>query len=427
MKRRLVAAFALTALTALSTIAEAKTTVSVWYHAGRPAERQVLEDQIARFQKDNPEIEIKAVQLPEGSYNDQISAAALSNSLPDLLDFDGPLLANYVWSGHVRPLNGLLPQEVIDDLLPSLTAQGTYPIDGKLYGVGAFDSGLALWANRALLEKAQIRIPTSPEDAWTLAEFEDAMTRLSTLDGVKWPLDVKLNYGNGEWFTYGFSPLVQSFGGDLIDRKSWKAVGALDSDGSARGLGKLQEWIKRGWVVPASAGDTAFYGDKTAALALVGHWAFPNHDKGLGADAILLPMPKFGPRHVTGLGSWNWGISSESKRATEAAAFLAFLMRPDEILRITNANGAVPGRKAAIPQSDLYKDGGRLNLYYKQLLTIGVSRPFHPAYPLLTRAFADAVSNVVSGADVKTELRKAASRVDRGVAENGGYPPFGSK
>lgn len=136
MKRRFVAAFALTALTALSTIAEAKTTLSVWYHAGRPAERQVLEDQIARFQKDNPEIEIKAVQLPEGSYNDQISAAALSNSLPDLLDFDGPLLANYVWSGHVRPLNGLLPQEVIDDLLPSLTAQGTYPIDGKLYGVG---------------------------------------------------------------------------------------------------------------------------------------------------------------------------------------------------------------------------------------------------------------------------------------------------
>ena len=173
--------------------------------------------------------------------------------------------------------------------------------------------------------------------------------------------------------------------------------------------------------------DTSFYGDRTAALALVGHWAYPNHNRGLGENAILIPMPKFGDRHVTGLGSWNWGISADSKHPAETAAFLAFLMRPEEVVRISNANGAVPGRKAAIPLSPLYREGGRLNLYYKQLLTIGVSRPFHPAYPSITRAFADAVSNVASGADVKTELHKAATRIDRGIAENGGYPPFGGK
>ncbi|WP_376967676.1 sugar ABC transporter substrate-binding protein (plasmid) [Azospirillum sp. A26] len=422
-----LAMMATVALLCLGTVAEAKTTVNVWFHAGRGGERQVLEDQIARFNIERPDVEIKAVQLPEGSYNDQISAAAMSGALPDLLDFDGPLLANYVWSGYVRPLDDLLPKDVLDDLLPSLKAQGTYPVDGKLYGIGTFDSGLALWANRPLLEKAGIRIPTLPEDVWTLAEFEDAMERLSKLDGIKWPLDAKLSYGNGEWFTYGFSPILQSFGGDLIDRKSWKAAGTLDGDASVRGLQTLQGWIRRGWVTPASAGDTSFYGDKTAAMALVGHWAYPNHDKGLGENAILIPMPKFGDRQVTGLGSWNWGISADSKHPTETAAFLAFLMRPEEVVRISNANGAVPGRKAAIPLSSLYKEGGRLNLYYRQLLTIGVSRPFHPAYPLITRAFADAVSNVASGADVKTELRKAAARIDRGIAENGGYPPFGGK
>jgi multiple sugar transport system substrate-binding protein len=25
-------------------------------------------------------------------------------------------------------------------------------------------------------------------------------------------------YGDGEWFTYGFSPFIESFGGDLINR-----------------------------------------------------------------------------------------------------------------------------------------------------------------------------------------------------------------
>jgi multiple sugar transport system substrate-binding protein len=50
------------------------------------------------------EVEVEAVRLPEGSFNEQVSAAALASDLPDLLDFDGPNLYNYVWAGHLTPL-----------------------------------------------------------------------------------------------------------------------------------------------------------------------------------------------------------------------------------------------------------------------------------------------------------------------------------
>jgi multiple sugar transport system substrate-binding protein len=79
-------------------------TVEVWFHSGKGEEREVLDAQVTDFNAMQDEIVIDAVQLPEGSYNDQVNAAALANDLPCLLDFDGPFLYNYAWSGpgHLR-------------------------------------------------------------------------------------------------------------------------------------------------------------------------------------------------------------------------------------------------------------------------------------------------------------------------------------
>jgi multiple sugar transport system substrate-binding protein len=62
--------------------------------------------------------------------------------------------------------------------------------------------------------------PYGPRDAWTAAEFAQALIKLRAA-GYKRPLDLKLNYGQNEWYTYGFSPIVQSAGGDLVDRSTY--------------------------------------------------------------------------------------------------------------------------------------------------------------------------------------------------------------
>ena len=48
----------------------------------------------------------------EGTYNEQVQAAALAGQLPDLLDFDGPNLYNYAWAGHLLPLDEFLTPEL---------------------------------------------------------------------------------------------------------------------------------------------------------------------------------------------------------------------------------------------------------------------------------------------------------------------------
>jgi multiple sugar transport system substrate-binding protein len=103
---------------------------------------------------------------------------------------------------------------------------------------------------------------------------------------------------------------------------------------------------------------------------------------------------------------------------------LEFLLTDDEILPLTNRNGAVPGTKTAIAKSDLYKSGGALSLFVDQLGSIAVPRPVHPAYPTITAAFAQVVADAIDGADVAAALAKAAAEIDQDIEDNQGYPPF---
>ena len=416
------------ALFALSGATLAQDAIKVWHHGGRgDGERESIAASIDKWNAMHPDMKAELVLLPEGSYNEQVQAAALAGDLPDLLDFDGPNYANYAWSGYLEPLNGIVSQAAIDNEIPSLIAQGTYPPDGKLYSLGQFDSGLAIWGNKAYLEKAGVRIPTSVDDAWTMTEFEDALAKLQALPEVEYAIDLKLSYGKGEWYTYGFSPIIQSEGADLINRDTWKATGTLDSAGAIDGMTHFQSWVKNGYVVPASAGDDAFYGKKNAALAFVGHWMWTPHHEGLGDDLVLLPMPKFGDKQATGMGSWCWGITSSSTHKEATGKLLEFLLTDDEILPLTNRNGAVPGTKTSVAKSDLYKEGGALRLFVDQLNTIAVPRPAHPAYPTITSAFAQVVADVIDGADPAASLKEAAATIDQDIDDNQGYPPFATQ
>jgi multiple sugar transport system substrate-binding protein len=397
-------------------------TIDVWFHSGKGEERDVLDAQVADFNASQDKIIINAIQLPEGSYNDQVNAAALAGDLPCLLDFDGPFLYNYAWSGYMAPLDEFVSADLKADFLPSIINQGTYA--GHLYSLGTFDSGLAIWGNKAYLETAGVRIPTGIDDTWTKDEFVDALEKLQALDEVEYAIDFKMNYGAGEWFTYGFSPILQSFGGDLINRSDYmSADGVLNGPKAVEAMTFFQSLFQDGYANATPAGDDCFFGTKTCALSWVGHWMWGPHSEGLGDDLVLIPVPNFGEKAVTGMGSWNWGITNSCPNPEAAWEFLNYLITPEEILHMTNANGAVPARKSAIEMSDLYAEGGPLNIFVQQLDGgVALERPVTPAYPVITSAFSDAVNNIVAGADVQTELDAAVEKIDQDIQDNQGYP-----
>ncbi len=395
------------------------TAVTVYFHSGKGPERETLAAQISDFNKMQSKYSVTAKQLPEGSYTEQVNAAAMSKDLPDLLDFDGPFVYNFAWAGYLTPIDKYVTKQMRDDILPSIIAQGTY--NGKLWSLGTFDSGLGIYANKKYLQEAGIRIPTGTKDAWSGAEFEAALKKLKAIPGVDYPLDLKMNYGKGEWFTYGFSPILQSFGADLIDRNGYKtASGVLNGAAAVKAMTMFQSWFKNGYTKYNPGNDTDF-ADGKAALSLVGHWQYNPLKKALGDNLILLPMPAFGGKSVTGMGSWNWGITSSSKSPDGAWAFLSYLMEPDQILRMTGANGAVPARKSALAKDPLFKQGGDLWEFVDQLENTAVPRPQTPAYSVITQAFQDVIDNIAQGSDVKAQLDKATEKINQDLKDNNYY------
>ncbi len=397
--------------------ADGVTQINAWFHTGQEGERKTIRDQVARFNQLNPAIQIRLTLIPERSYNSQVQAAAIAGALPDILEFDGPYLFNYVWQGHLQPLDKLIPDKLKADLLPSILRQGSYR--GHLYGIGTFDSGLGLYARRSSLQRAGVRIPRGAADAWTAQEFKAALKALAKKDDDGAVLDLKLNY-SGEWFTYAFSPLLQSAGGDLIDRRDYQtAASVLNGDASVAAMKQLQSWIQGGYV-DANVDDGAFTTGRTA-LSWAGHWEYPRYAAAAGDDLVVLPLPNFGKGSRTGQGSWVWGITT-GQHAAAAASFLQFLLRDDEVLAMAAANGAVPATRSAIARSTLYRTGGPLHLFADQLSGVyAVPRPQTPAYPVITSAFQAAFMDIRNNGDVRAALDKAVAAIDQDIADNKGY------
>ncbi|HYP95545.1 MAG TPA: extracellular solute-binding protein [Mycobacterium sp.] len=399
------------------------TYITAWFHdsGANTDEAQILHEQVSAFNATEQQVQVKLITLPVGDYAQQVQAAAAHGGLPDLLDFDGPNLYNYAWSGKLKPIDSCVSKSLREDLLPSIIEQGSYA--NRQWGVGTFDSGLGLYVRPSILTKAGIRIPSSPADAWTADEFTTVLQRLRQA-GFERPLDLQLNEPNPEWYTYGFAPAVWSASGDLIDRTDYRTVdGFLNGPGAVNAFTIMQRWFTQGYVDPNATGDA--FEQSRSPISWIGHWFYDRYSKAFPGDIRIVPLPNFGERTATDSGSWQWGITSNATDGDAVWRFLQFLLRPAEVLRMTRANGAIPATRSAVRISPDFAAGGPKHLYIEQLEDgVARSRPQTPAYPALSAAFARAFNEaVLQERPVGASLDAAARRVERDLSEHQYYPP----
>jgi len=394
--------------------------IAVWTRATFSTEEATLIKQAtAAFNRMQQTYRVDLLASNYQNYADWVQSVAVTGTLPCVLEVDGPFVAEFAWPGYLQPLDRFISPEMRRDLLPSILAQGTY--DGHVYTLGQFDSGLGLWANRRYLAAAGVRIPTVARP-WTLEEFELAMEKLARVPGVDYPLNLAVYTGTSEFYSYAYLPILAGFGGDFIDRRTYRtASGVLDGPQSVAAMKRFQHWFRKGWTRAVFDRNDDFE-NRRNALAWTGHWKYPAFRKALGDDLVLLPLPDFGHGLKTGMGSWSWAITSACPEPAGAWAFLDYLMSADVVLRVSNANGAVPARKSTLARSPLYGKHGPLEVFAQQLFSgAGVPRPATPGYGTMSKAFSKAVSAIIAGADVQAELTRAARTIDEDIAANRGY------
>ncbi len=392
--------------------------LTLWYHgAGNDTERALVMQTIDDFNASQDEYVVEMTDFPQDSYNESIVAAALAGDLPDIIDMDGPVMPNWAWSGYLAPLE--LSEGAVDGFLPG--ALGYW--DGELYSVGLWDAAKAMFARRSVLEENDIRVPTLKEP-WTLEEFDAALVTLQATGDFDFALDLGMAW-TGEWYPYAFSPFLQSFGGDIIDRSTYlTAEGVLNGD-EAIAFGEWWQSLFTRELVPGTSQDgadrdTGFI-DGRYALQWNGNWAAPPALEAYGDDMLYLPAPDFGNGPTIGAGSWQFGVSATSENKEGAFAYIEFAIQDEYLAAFSDVIGLVPSTLSAAALTENYAPGGPLEIFFELSNEQALIRPPTPAYLSAALTFEKALADIANGADVITALDAAVDEIDADIEANGGY------
>lgn len=394
----------------------AQTTLSMWYHgAGNEVELKLINEVITDFNASQTDWKVELQSFPQAAYNDSVVAGALAGNLPDILDVDGPNMPNWAWAGYMQPL--VIDEAKIANFLPG--TKGVW--DGKLYSIGLWDAAVALVTRQSTLDELGLRKPTV-DAPWTKEEFMAALDAAKAAGKWEFPLDLGTAW-TGEWYPYAFSPLLQSFGGDIVDRSTYKtAEGALNGD-AAMAFGEWwQGLFKNGYAQatqdPADR-DGGFAAGKYA-FSWNGNWA------ALGAlaafpDTVFLPAPDLGAGPKIGAASWQFGVSATSKNPQGAAAFIEFALQDKYLAAFSNGIGLIPATPSASEMVDNYKAGGPLSVFVEYSAKTALVRPVTPGYVVQAKVFEKALADIANGADVAATLDAAVDEINADIEKNGGY------
>lgn len=389
--------------------------VTLWTHnAGNPEELGVVNEIVKDYNASQSKYKVVVQAFPQQSYNDSVVAAATAKKLPCILDTDAPTVPAWAYAGYLAPLD--LPQEMVDKQLP--TTLGMY--EDKLYSIGYYDAALGLFARKSALDDAGVRVATI-EQPWTAEEFDQAIKAIKADGKYKWAIDLGTGDAGTEWWTYGYSPFLQSFGGDLIDRDSYTtAEGVINGPEALEWANWFQGLTKDGYA-PVKSGTDAFadFVNGKSAMVWSGIWNAANLEK--VEDGVVMPPPDFGNGPKIGGGSWQWAISSTCNQAAGALEYLEFSLDPKYLSQFAIKQNVIPATDEAAALAPGWEEGGTKRFFLDESRAFGLIRPPTPGYPFLTTTFAKAAQDINAGGNPKNILDQAAKNIDQNLKSNNNY------
>ncbi len=406
-----------------SDVPEGRTVLNLATHSGgNPDELRQIQRFVDEYNESQGEYWVLYEAFPQGDYNETVVALALTDSLPCIIDVDGPNTPNWAWAGYLAPLS--IPGDTEAALLD--TVKGYW--DGQLYSAGQFDAAIAILARQSDIDELGFRTPTI-EQPWTGDEFQAVLDAYKDSGKYDYAIDFGTGW-TGEWFPYAFSPLLQSFGGDLINRD-----GFVEAEGILNGPEALAwgEWWQSMFAddyaprLPANrdegfaqAGQAGYEGE-TYGLQWNGIWAAKGAIENLGDDLVFLPAPDFGSGATIGGASWQWAISASCEYPEAAGAYISSTLTPENVAAIADAQNNLPALEAARPLTEKFDVGDQLSIFYEISAAQALIRPPTPAYTTIAAIFEKGAADIADGAGVQATLDRMVDEIEADIENNDGY------
>ena len=322
----------------------------------KPQEEWVLTKVIRQFEADNPGVTIEMTIPPDQQAAHQtFKAAAMAQSGPDVVN---------LWTGMplfdlrdvVLPLDGLVPQEDLENIIGWETVRDNFAADGTLlaYPASGVEIGCFLY-NRKLLTQAGLDFDTAPPQ--TPDELLTAMETLKTA-GIQ-PIVADEGAYN-LLFVFNFAAWWSQLSGtERIASNSMGKTKYVEDKGFLDSLTKAAEFYSKGYVntdyITSKAAKNKFLQGE-AALFTTGNWDIVDSEAALGEGNVgIMGVPQFSPDApftvpVIGGTGQSLAVAGYTEHPEMAVKFISYLSSREVTAQFLKTTPKISVRKDITPE-----------------------------------------------------------------------------
>ncbi|MGN6125171.1 MAG: sugar ABC transporter substrate-binding protein [Humibacter sp.] len=381
-----------------------KTTLTFWsYYSG--TQETWLENQVATFEKANPDVDIKIVKTVGSQQDQKLLASVATGTTPDL--FINNIVVDYptlVSGGVLKDLTPYWDKYADKDQFPS---SAVWKTDGKVYNLMSYTNLIGLFVNTDITKQYGITQPPT-----TLDELQTDLAKVAA--GGKYQ-GIALSGAptvEGAWL---FAPQLLGQGVGYCNFEGDKVNAAFD---------RVQQWAKAGYTPQATA--TWSQNDSWQqfmtgkyAFGINGNWQLGNVKAAkFGYTTAQFPAPP-GGTSIVYPGGEGFGIGAKSKHPDLAWKFLQqAILSSDGGKTVYDKAGSIPVRADVADTPAIASD--KLVQPFVKAAQTSAAWPNNPNTANVQTALGKAVSGVISGQTSAADGAKNAETQIAAALKKGG-------
>lgn len=339
----------------------------VWF--GSEEETKIIREIVADFEKENPDIKVIIQMVEWLRFNEKLLTMLLGHRAPDLCRMSVQWCKRYAELEAFADISELIPSTELSDFVDSRLA--SCKSGDQLFGLPHSSIGLMMFYNAEVVEKAGVKLPQPPAEAWTWDELEQNCKLIMEKTGIK--------YG---WSTYrGWFPFIIFFyqnGGRVFDDTFTRSTFARTENVAAlqwfvdqhqRGIAPISSW---------TGGDPGaeLFMRGFCAFHITGNWSLVTFSKRITEfDWGVTYLPR-NVRRATNVGGENLVVFN-TKNKESAVKLLRFLTSKEQLARFSRQALFIPTRKSLLTPDFTY---ARYNDFMQKFII--QSQDFEPVWAI---------------------------------------------
>ena len=400
----------------------------VFWHSFVSSTVPALNDLIAKFEKENPGIHIKAQYIPTGdALIQKLITAIQSKTAPDISWLHSDFMEDLVGADAIYKMDDFIngddgiSEEDLNDIYPALRVYASWR--GTMYSMPMEATNLALLYNKDMFRAAGLD-PEHPPKNWDeLKEYTKKLTLDKNNDGtfeqVGFFVPIFPAAGpQGPWMVWQFMPYLWQAGGYLIDTAQTHVMYNQEPGVEALSLWK-QMYLEQKLSSFTTDFDVAF-ASKRLAMAMDGPWDLPRFKDLLqNLNWAFAPLPAGPKKQATVVGGEYLAIFKQSKHPKEAWKFLKWMIKPEVQAFWAMKSGYLPIRHAVhdVPEFQKYlEENPNFKVFVDQMDVGQAQRMIDYGALQVTQNISQALEKATLGnIDVKKALDEAAAKSNKAI------------